>query len=216
MFRAFHRLGIGECVIPKVEFEEHYSPVPLMRVPFLALVLLGILLPSSLFSQVKSLSSVAVPVYTFNEKSISETTLGSEDHRVLAAALKAADLEEILHSQGPFTLFAPSDEAFTCLPEDKMEHLLKSEDKKALRSLLKYHIVAGEISASKILLSLCRGEGEASFTTVQGKKIFATIEGSDIILTDEFGNRAQIVKADSQQRNGVIHVIDNVIVPVKI
>ncbi len=216
MFCAFHRSRIGEYAILKVEFKVHYSPLPSMRVPFLVPVLLGILLPISLFSQVKSLSSVTVPAYTFNEKSISETTLDSKDHRVLAAALKAADLEEILHRQGPFTLFAPSDEAFSCLSGNKMEHLLKSEDKKVLRSLLKYHIVAGEISASKILRSLCRGEGEASFTTVQGKKIFAAIEGSDIILTDEFGNRAQIIKADSQQRNGVIHVIDNVIVPVKI
>lgn len=174
------------------------------------------LLSVCLSAQKQALSALPVHVYLTSEKTLLESASASKEHRILTAALKAADLDCILDEQGPFTIFAPSDTAFSKLSEEKIDELLRPENKKALKSLLTYHIVAGEISASKILLALCRGEGKATFTTVQGKKLFATIKGSDIILMDAFGNRATITKADSKQRNGFIHVIDNVIVPAKI
>ncbi|WP_394748596.1 fasciclin domain-containing protein [Spongiimicrobium salis] len=151
-----------------------------------------------------------------NEKTIIKSTEGSEDHTTLLAALKAADLEEVLDSEGPFTVFAPSDKAFKKLPQGKITALLKPGNKEALKDLVSYHIVAGNLSAAKILKAMCRGRGTATFTTVQGNKITASMKGLDIVLTDDFGNTAIITMADANQCNGVIHVIDRVIQPKKI
>ncbi len=150
------------------------------------------------------------------EKSIISNTKNSENHQTLLAAVKAADLEEVLESKGPFTVFAPSDIAFDKLSEARLANLLRPENKKELHSLLTYHIVAGNLSASTILKAMCRGKGKASFTTVQGDELTATMSGIDIILTDSNGNTARITTADSNQRNGVIHEIDSVILPAKL
>ncbi|MBC29329.1 MAG: beta-Ig-H3/fasciclin [Muricauda sp.] len=188
-----------------------------MRSPHLTVFLtVFCLLTLCVTAQKPVLSAIPAHVYLTSEKTLLESASSSKEHRILTAALKAADLDCVLDGQGPFTIFAPSDKAFSKLSEEKIDELLRPENKKALKALLTYHIVAGEISASKILLALCRGEGRATFTTVQGKKLFATIKGSDIVLIDAFGNRATITKADSKQQNGIIHVIDNVVVPTKI
>jgi uncharacterized surface protein with fasciclin (FAS1) repeats len=144
---------------------------------------------------------------------IIESTEGSLNHKTLFAAVRAADLEEILDSEGPFTVFAPSDVAFKKLSSEKVSTLLKPENKKELYSVVTYHIVAGNFTASKILKAMCRGAGKATFTTVQGDEITATMDGIDIVLTDFYGNTARITTADANQRNGVIHVIDSVIMP---
>ncbi len=149
-------------------------------------------------------------------KSISERTEDSKNHKTLLAALKAIDLEETLDEDGPFTVFAPSDIAFQKLSADKVASLLHPENKKELHSVITYHIVAGELTASKILKAMCRGNGTATFTTVQGNKITATLSGIDIILKDNFGNAAKITTADSNQCNGIVHEIDSVILPKKI
>lgn len=150
------------------------------------------------------------------EKSILKNTEGSKNHKTLLAAMRAADLEEILGYAGPFTVFAPSDSAFEKLSTEKITDLLLPENKKELHALMTYHIVAGNFSASKILKAMCRGAGKAKFTTVQGDEITATMLGVDIVLTDNFGNTARITTADSNQCNGVIHEIDSVIRPGKI
>lgn len=150
------------------------------------------------------------------EDSISQNTKASENHQTLLAVVKAADLEEVLNTNGPFTVFAPSDLAFTKMPKGKMATLLHPENKKELKSFLTYHIVAGKISASKILKAISRGAGKASFTTVQGEELIATMVGLDIILTDNYGNTATITRADENQCNGVIHEIDSVILPKRI
>lgn len=150
------------------------------------------------------------------EKSIIKNTKTSENHKTLLAAMKAADLEEILDYAGPFTVFAPSDLAFEKLPKEKVAELLSPNNKKELKALLTYHIVAGNFSASKILKAMCRGNGKASFTTVQGDELTFTMEGVDIILTDNLGNKAKITTADANQCNGVIHQIDSVIRPAKL
>ncbi len=147
------------------------------------------------------------------EKSIVKSTENSKNHTTLLAAMKAADLEEVLSHDGPFTVFAPSDSAFETLFASKNVELLSPDFKKELQALLRYHIVAGEFSASKILKAMCSGEGKTTFTTVQGEKILVTMSGTDILLTDSFGNSAKIVAADSNQCNGVIHEIDSVILP---
>lgn len=129
------------------------------------------------------------------------------------AAVKATNMESILDQSGPFTIFAPSDKAFEKFSNAKIEELINSKDKTALKSLLTYHIVAGKLSASKILRAMCKGSGKASFTTIQGKKLVAHMEGYDIVLTDHLGNTARITVADVHQKNGVIHEIDSVILP---
>ncbi|MEM9076620.1 MAG: fasciclin domain-containing protein [Bacteroidota bacterium] len=142
-----------------------------------------------------------------------QTTPTSSNHSLLMAAVEATEINEILEESGPFTVFAPSNAAFKRFSSDKLEKLMTSSDKSALKSLVSYHIVAGKLTASRILKALCRGNGKASFTTIQGKKLHAHMDGYDIVLTDPLGNTARITQADVSQRNGVVHEIDSVIVP---
>ncbi|MEP0133865.1 MAG: fasciclin domain-containing protein [Eudoraea sp.] len=173
------------------------------------LSLLALLTSFATFSQT-SLASVNNDLL---KKTIIRSTEESQIHKMLLVAVKAADLEETLASDGPFTVFAPSDGAFEKMSADKIASLLRPENKRALQSLVTYHIVAGNFTASKILKAMCRGKGSASLTTVQGNELLATMDGLDIILTDCFGNIARITSADANQSNGVIHVIDSVILP---
>lgn len=147
------------------------------------------------------------------DNTIIESTEGSRNHKTLLAAVRAADLEDTLDSDGPFTVFAPSDVAFKKLSSERIAALLRPENKKELQAVITYHIVAGNLTASKILRAMCRGAGKATFTTIQGEEITATMDGIDIVLTDCYGNTARITTADANQCNGVIHVIDSVIMP---
>lgn len=130
----------------------------------------------------------------------------------LLSAVAASDLMEILES-GTFTIFAPPDEAFRRLDPARIREWLKPENKKVLKSLVGYHIVAGELSASEILRALSRGKGTTHFTTLQGEDLVATLEGSDIYLTDCSGNRARITCADLGSERLVFHEIDRVVLP---
>ncbi|QCX00215.1 fasciclin domain-containing protein [Aggregatimonas sangjinii] len=150
------------------------------------------------------------------KESIATNTANSQNHTTLLAVIEAAELEEILNEEGPFTVFAPSDIAFEKLTSGKIDELLLPQNKKNLKTLITYHIVAGNFSASKILKEMCRGAGRASFTTVQGDELIATMSGIDIVLTDSNGNTARITTADSEQSNGVIHEIDSVFLPAKL
>ena len=145
--------------------------------------------------------------------SVSQFAPESKGHKILIAAVKAANLDQVLVESGPFTVFAPSDAAFHKFSHSRMEELINASDKRELKSLLTYHIVAGQLTASDILRALSRGNGKTSFTTVQGKKLWAHMEGSDIVLTDPMGNRAIITTADLSLGSGVVHEIDRVIVP---
>lgn len=147
------------------------------------------------------------------QKSILKSTAASGKYRTLLAVMKATELGELLDRSGPFTVFAPSDLAFENLKGTSVDDLLHTDNKEELKALMGYHIVAGKLSASKILKALSRGKGTTTFTTIQGDIITATMKGLDIILSDSFGNTATIVVADSNQRNGVIHEIDGVIRP---
>lgn len=185
-----------------------------MTFPLSALLLLF-----SAISVGQTVSSSEEIVHDFKmnpEFSISANTGISENHSTLMAAIRVADLEDILSFDGPFTVFAPSNVAFDNLSEFNVNSFLNPENKKEVYSLLTHHIVAGNISASKILRAMCQGNGTASFTTVLGDELVATMDGTDIVLTDEFGNTAKITNADANQCNGVIHEIDSVFVPRKI
>lgn len=150
------------------------------------------------------------------EKTVVPNSTEFNNHKILNAAVKAAELEALLDNSGPFTIFAPSDAAFERFSSEKISELLNAKDKTALKSLLTYHIVAGQLTASRILSAMCRGNGKASFTTVQGKKLLAHLDGYDIVLTDPMGNTARITTADLNAKIGVVHEIDSVILPTQL
>ncbi|MGB6150968.1 MAG: fasciclin domain-containing protein [Pricia sp.] len=179
-------------------------------------ILIVLIFTVSLVSAQKNRVSSLAPTEPQNvQKSILNSTAASGKHQTLLAILKATDFGELLDRKGPFTVFAPSDLAFKNSIGTSVADLLHPDNKEELKALMGYHIIAGKLSASKILKALCAGKGVTTFTTVQGDVITATMNGLDIILNDSFGNTATIVVADSNQRNGVIHEIDGVIKPVK-
>tara|TARA_R110000868_G_scaffold128925_1_gene337364 strand:- start:40 stop:591 length:552 start_codon:yes stop_codon:yes gene_type:complete len=153
--------------------------------------------------------------FSTSEKSIIERTSSFENHSTLMRVLKAANLDKVLGYKGRFTVFAPSNLAFEKLSKITIDNLNDPKNNKALRDILSYHIIAEKLSASTILKAMCRGNGTAKFTTMQGDKITATMNGIDIVLTDKSGNQAVIVTADSNQSNGIIHEIDTVFMPYK-
>ncbi|TLP81316.1 fasciclin domain-containing protein [Maribacter sp. ACAM166] len=157
-----------------------------------------------------------LPYFTKSKKSIIERTASFESYSTLLSVLKATNLDQVLGYNGEFTIFAPSNLAFEKLSKITTDKLLDPKNKKVLKTILSHHIIAGKLSASSILRAMCRGNGSANFTTIQGEKIIATMKGIEIILTDKSGNQAIIVRADSNQSNGVIHEIDTVFLPINI
>jgi len=146
-------------------------------------------------------------------KNIVENALNSKDLTTLVTALKAAGLVETLKGKGPFTVFAPTNEAFAKLPAGIVDNLLKPESKTALSKILTYHVVAGKISATDLSDKIKAGKGTASFATVSGGTLTAKFSGKGISVTDENGGTANVTIADVNQSNGVIHVIDTVAMP---
>jgi uncharacterized surface protein with fasciclin (FAS1) repeats len=147
-------------------------------------------------------------------KNIVENAVNSADHTTLVAAVKAAGLVETLEGTGPFTVFAPTNEAFDKLPAGTVETLLKPENKAMLTKVLTYHVVAGRLSASDLKKQIKAGNGKAELTTVEGGKLWASLQGNNqIILTDEKGGTALVTIPNVFQSNGVIHVIDSVVMP---
>lgn len=146
-------------------------------------------------------------------KNIVENALNSKDHTTLVAAVKAAGLVETLQSKGPFTVFAPTNAAFNKLPKGTVETLLKPENLKTLQTILTYHVVSGKMNASAIAKAIKIGKGKAMLKTVSGGTLTAWMKGKNIYITDENGNSAKVTIADVNQSNGVIHVIDAVVLP---
>lgn len=146
-------------------------------------------------------------------KDIIDNAVNSKDHTTLVAAVKAADLVETLKGAGPFTVFAPTNDAFAKIPKAALDDLLKPENKKKLAGILTYHVVAGKQDAASIAKAINDGGGKATFKTVAGGTLTATLEGKDVILTDEKGGKSKVTIADVMQSNGVIHVVDSVLMP---
>jgi uncharacterized surface protein with fasciclin (FAS1) repeats len=144
-------------------------------------------------------------------KNIVENAMNSKDHTTLVAAVKAAGLVETLKGKGPFTVFAPTNAAFDKLPKGTVETLLKPENKKMLQGVLTYHVVSGNWSAADVAAAIKKGGGTAEVTTVQGGKLWLMMDGKDVWIKDEKGGKAKITIADVNQSNGVIHVIDTVL-----
>ncbi|WP_066653496.1 MULTISPECIES: fasciclin domain-containing protein [Sphingomonas] len=146
-------------------------------------------------------------------KNIVENAVNSKDHTTLVAAVKAAGLVETLSSKGPFTVFAPTNAAFAKLPAGTVDTLLKPENKGTLTAVLTYHVVAGKVSAAQLASKVKMGGGKAMLTTVQGGTLTFAKAGNGYTVTDAKGNAANITIADVNQSNGVIHVIDGVLLP---
>jgi uncharacterized surface protein with fasciclin (FAS1) repeats len=146
-------------------------------------------------------------------KNIVENAVNSADHTTLVAAVKAAGLVETLEGPGPFTVFAPTNEAFAKLPAGTVDTLLKPENKTTLTKVLTYHVVAGRLSASDLKKQIKAGNGTAQLTTVEGGKLWASMQGGSIMLKDEKGGTALVTIPNVFQSNGVIHVIDAVVQP---
>ena len=146
-------------------------------------------------------------------KNIIENAVNSADHTTLVAAVKAAGLVETLEGPGPFTVFAPTNEAFDKLPTGTVETLLKPENKATLTKVLTYHVVAGRMGSHELMKMIKEGNGKAELTTVEGGKLWVMQDGKNIVLKDEKGGMAMVTIANVFQSNGVIHVIDTVVIP---
>ena len=150
----------------------------------------------------------------YPSKDIVDNAVNSADHTTLVAAVKAAGLVDTLKGKGPFTVFAPTNEAFKMLPEDAVMNLLKPENKDKLTAVLTYHVVPGAVDYKGLRKMIKTGNGTASLKTVQGETLTAMMNGDEsIALKDEQGNVANISIFDVRQSNGVIHVIDHVLMP---
>ena len=149
----------------------------------------------------------------YPSKNIVENAVNSKDHTTLVAAVKAAGLVETLSSKGPFTVFAPTNEAFNKLPEGTVGMLVKPENKAMLTNILTYHVVPGRISAKELMTWIKKNGGKYMAKTVQGEELTFWMKGKDMYVTDAKKNSAKITIADVNQSNGVIHVIDTVLMP---
>jgi len=147
------------------------------------------------------------------KKDIVDIAVGSDVHSTLVAAVKSADLVNTLKSAGPFTVFAPVNDAFSKLPAGTVDFLLKPENKSTLKKILTYHVVAGNLDAAAVLEAIKKGNGKASLKTVSGGILTASLDNGKVKLTDEKGGSAYVITTDLKGSNGVIHVIDAVVLP---
>ena len=164
----------------------------------LFVIMFALVISTSAFSQKKDVVDIAI---------------GSADHTTLVAAIKAADLVTTLKSAGPFTVFAPTNAAFAKLPAGTVESLLKPENKAQLSKILTYHVVSGNLDAAAVIAAIKKGKGKVELTTVSGGKLSASMDMGKVKLTDESGNSAYVTATDLKGSNGVVHVIDGVLLP---
>jgi len=147
------------------------------------------------------------------QQTIVDVAVGSKDHTTLVAAVKAADLVATLQSAGPFTVFAPTNAAFAKLPAGTVEYLLKAENKATLAKILTYHVIAGSFNATAVVKAIKDGGGSVTLKTVSGGNLVASIKEGKVILTDEKGAISTVVATDLAANNGLIHVVDAVVLP---
>lgn len=180
------------------------------KILILAITLAASVISTQTFAQKTKMVGGAAMYPT---KDIVDNAVNSKDHTTLVAAVQAAGLVETLKSAGPFTVFAPTNAAFNKLPEGTVGELVKPENKATLTKILTYHVLSGKFSAAQIAKAIKDGNGKAEFTTVSGGKLWASMEGKNLILTDEKGGKSMVTISDVFQKNGVIHVIDTVVMP---
>jgi len=174
-----------------------------------AIAMVAIAIAPKTNAQTKMVGGAAM----YPTKNIVENAVNSKDHTTLVAAVKAAGLVETLESAGPFTVFAPTNAAFNRLPAGTVDNLVKPENKEMLTKILTYHVVPGRLSSEELWAKVKAGNGKAELTTVQGEKLTAMAKGKKLYLVDEKGGQSWITIADVNQSNGVIHVVNTVLMP---
>ena len=177
----------------------------------MGMLMIAALLVDTTFAQEMTVQVGGAAMYP--SKNIVENAVNSKDHTTLVAAVKAAGLVETLEGAGPFTVFAPTNEAFNKLPAGTVETLVKPENKAKLTTILTYHVVSGRLDSKALADMITAGNGTAQLTTVQGGKLWVMMKGKHFILKDENGGMAKITIKDVYQSNGVIQVIDTVVMP---
>ncbi|HYF29970.1 MAG TPA: fasciclin domain-containing protein [Chitinophagaceae bacterium] len=186
-----------------------------MKIVKSALTMLAVVLLShSGFSQMNKEKTVEVGgAAMYPSKNIVQNAVNSKDHTTLVTAVKAAGLVETLQGPGPFTVFAPTNKAFDKLPAGTVETLVKPENKSTLTGILTYHVVAGRLDAKELARLIKEGKGTAELKTVSGGKLWVMMKGNKVVLKDEKGGMSTVTIKDVYQSNGVIHVVDNVVMP---
>jgi uncharacterized surface protein with fasciclin (FAS1) repeats len=149
----------------------------------------------------------------YPSKNIIENAVNSKDHTTLVAAVKAAGLVPTLESKGPFTVFAPTNKAFAALPSGTVDNLLKPENKDKLTKVLTYHVLPGKFDSKAVMAAIKAGDGKVSMKTVEGDMLTFKMNGKNLEVWDENGGHATVTTADVYQSNGVIHVVDSVLLP---
>lgn len=183
-----------------------------MSIRFRSLLAVALLTTFSAFAQ-KEKTVMVGGADMYPSKNIIENAVNSKDHTTLVAAVKAAGLVETLSGAGPFTVFAPVNEAFAALPAGTVDNLLKPENKAMLTSVLTYHVIPGKVDSKSVAKMIKDGNGKTMAKTAQGEELTFSMKGKDLIVTDSKGNMAKVTIADVYQSNGVIHVIDKVLMP---
>lgn len=178
-----------------------------------AIVALAFSTNTSLQAQSMEKTKMVGGAKMYPSKDIIDNAVNSKDHTTLVAAVKAAGRVETLKGKGPFTVFAPTNSAFDKLPKGTVETLLKPENKSMLTKVLTYHVVAGHMDSKAIAAAIKKGKGKAELTTVEGGKLWAWMKGNKLMLKDEKGGMSTVTIADVHQKNGVIHVVDTVLMP---
>ncbi|MFS2049065.1 fasciclin domain-containing protein [Variovorax sp. Varisp41] len=181
------------------------------RINRMATVALAISLSLGSFAALAQVTVGGAPMYA--TKDIIDNAVNSKDHTTLVAAVKAAGLVETLKGPGPFTVFAPTNAAFAALPAGTVDTLLKPENKTTLAGILTYHVVPGKIDAAALTKLIADGKGSANLKTAAGGSLTAKSSGGKVTITDEKGGTATVTIADVYQSNGVIHVVDKVLLP---
>ena len=177
----------------------------------LSTIALALVMSTSTITAIAQVTVGGAPMYA--NKDIIDNAVNSKDHTTLVAAIKAAGLVETLKGAGPFTVFAPTNAAFAALPAGTVDTLLKPESKPALTKVLTYHVVAGKMDAAALTKAITAGGGKAMLKTVSGGTLTASAAGGKVMVMDESGGTANVTIADVTQSNGVIHVVDKVLLP---
>ena len=169
----------------------------------------AILAGTASFAQTKMVGGAKM----YPSKNIVENAVNSKDHTTLVAAVKQAGLVKTLQGDGPFTVFAPTNEFFEKLPKGTVKKVMMDKNKKTLQKVLKYHVVSGKITAKDLMKAIKKNDGKYSFKTVSGGMLTAMMKDGNVMLKDKAGNMAKVTIADVMQSNGVIHVVDAVLMP---
>jgi uncharacterized surface protein with fasciclin (FAS1) repeats len=177
----------------------------------ITIIALSLTASVSAFAKEKSVEVGGAAMYP--SKDIIDNAVNSKEHTTLVAAVKAAGLVETLKGKGPFTVFAPTNEAFAALPAGTVDTLLKPENKATLTKILTYHVLPGKLDSKAIVGLIKKGKGKAELKTLAGEMLTASMDGKDLILTDAKETKAKLTIVDVYQKNGVIHVIDAVVQP---